>query len=87
MALAAIIMTALTAVGVVGFGIAGLVDSQRRRQEQHNFLTGTIRKAVFHTASMPVRSDYPHRLRVQPLPLLTQSRPRLMEDSGIYPVA
>ena len=87
MALMLIVMTAVTAVGVVGFGVAGLVDSQKRKQAQHDFLTGTIRKAVFHTASLPVHSDYPHRLRVQPLPLLTQSRHCMLEDSGVYPMA
>ncbi len=80
-------LTTIMAMGVVGFGIAALVDTQRRKQQQHEFLTGTIRLAVFHTASLPVGAQHGRRgLRVQTLPLLAHSTRQMMEDSGIYPV-
>jgi hypothetical protein len=81
-----IALTTVTAMGVVGFGIAALVDTQHRKQQQHDFLTHTIRQAVYHTASMPVGADHRHGLRVQTLPLLAQSTRQLIEDSGFYPV-
>ena len=81
-------LTTVMAMGVVGFGIAALVDTQRRKQQHHDFLTGTIRQAVFHTASLPVGSQQGRRgLRMQTLPLLAHSTRQLLEDSGIYPVA
>ena len=79
-------LTTVTAMGIVGFGIAALVDAQRRKQQQLDFLTGTIRRAVYHTASMPVSRPHYRGLRVQTLPLLTHDSRRLLEDSGVYPV-
>jgi len=76
----------VAAMGVVGFGIAALVDTQRRKQEHLDFLTGTIRQAVFHTASLPVGHRKQRGLRVQTLPLLAHSNRQLIEDSGFYPV-
>ena len=82
-----IALTTVTAMGVVGFGIAALVDTQHRKQQQHDFLTHTIRQAVYHTASLPVGpQDHRRGLRVQALPLLAQSTRQLIEDSGFYPV-
>lgn len=80
-------LTTVTAMGVVGFGIAALVDTQHRKQQQHDFLTNTIRQAVYHTASLPVGPNNRRGLRVQTLPLLAQSTRQLLEDSGFYPVA
>lgn len=78
-------MTTVAAMAVVGFGIAALVDTQRRKQEQHDFLTGTIRQAVFHTAAMPVGPNRRRGMRVQTLPLLAHNTRRLLEESGVYP--
>jgi len=77
-------LTALTTLCLLGIGIAALVDTQRRRREQQDFLTGPIRRAVNHTASLPVRSlSHQLGLRFTTSPILGLRTRRLFEDSGL----
>lgn len=72
-------LTAIATIGLLGFGIAAFVDSKRRKQEQRDFLTGIIRQAVYHTASLPNRSQSRRRaLRFTHLPLLSLRTRRLL---------
>ena len=76
-------LTAMAAISLLVFSIAVFLDWKHRKQEQRDFLTGIIRRAVFHTASLPNGTrKFRHDRRFTNLPLLTYRTNRLLEDSG-----